>query len=252
MVSGAFAVLSVFIRQTNVVWIGFFFLLDYIDRFGLTISMKSIIRHCRDDLLYVLCFFLFMVFVFVNHGVSLAGKDMQPIGVVSLGNILFLFFLLFFILLPLHIYNFRIIAGMGKKILLVAGIMLGYVVIGMITFSNTHPWNQYPIFIRNVILTGVAGQSTAKFVYFLLGSITLGSLCVTRLNSKHTKLFSIVAFLSLIPYWLVEPRYAFVPLGLFLIWRVQQNLRIERILLIWFIMLSLLSMWGLFQYTLYL
>ena len=66
----------------------------------------------------------------------------------------------------------------------------------------------------------------------------------TRLQRPEFRLLYPFSVLCLLPSWLVETRYYFVPYSLFVLFRSEASPRVERTLLAWWLLLSAAMLYG--------
>lgn len=217
--SGVVALLSILARTNNIAWFAFLYVFIYYSNYGL--NWRAFPRSLRKTWFYWLGFGLFIVFVFMNEGVALTDQGMQPLENVHTGNIIYLLFLFVFLFLPLNLANIPKIMSLIRKQRWVAPAGLGFFLIYISTFQSTHPYNHsHPdYFLRNQLLINITDTLALKSVFFLPVAWSLLSLGVTRLREKSFYWLYPFTVLSLLPIWLIEPRYAFVPLSLFLLFK---------------------------------
>ncbi len=180
--------LSVCVRQNNIMWFGFLFFL-WLWHEATTIStyyrgsgrnllrfFSMLYQHIlrRKESLLTLAMFiigavLFAAFIWWNGGIAIGDKSSHPFPTFHLGNIYFLLFLTGFILLPLHVGNLSLIVKrkQGNGILLLA--LTAIFVIFMLTFANDHGYNQGldSAFLRNRILTYANANDLRRALFFI-------------------------------------------------------------------------------------
>jgi alpha-1,2-glucosyltransferase len=237
--SGIVAVLSILARTNNIVWFAFLYFFIYYTNYGL--NWRALPRSIRQTWVYWLGFGLFIVFVVTNEGVALTDQGMQPLENLHTGNVFYLLFLFAFLFLPLNLANIpkflRLIVD--KRWVVPAG--LGAFLIYLLTFQSTHPYNHsHPdYFLRNQLLINITDAVSLKSAFFLPVAWSLLSLGVTRLQQKRFYWLYPFTLLSLLPIWLIEPRYAFVPLSLFLLFREEGSSLVERTTLAIYVITSI-------------
>lgn len=238
--SGIVAVLSILVRTNNIAWFAFLYVFIYYRNYGL--DWRAFPRSLRQTWFYWLGFGLFIVFVVMNEGVALTDQGMQPLENVHTGNVFYLLFLFAYLFLPLNLANIpKFIGLMGEKRWVVpAG--LGAYLIYLLTFQSTHPYNHsHPdYFLRNQLLINVTDTVGLKSAFFLPVAWSLLSLGVTRLREKGFYWLYPFTLLSLLPIWLIEPRYAFVPLSLFLLFKEEGSPLVEGVTLAFYVITSIL------------
>jgi hypothetical protein len=109
------------------------------------------------------------------------------------------------------------------------------------TFTNDHPYNQATWFIRNMFLVFFSQNLFTKTLYFFGISLGLLSLSVTEFATKWGSLLFPVTFFYLLPFGLVEQRYYFIPIAVYLLVSKPVEKRIEYAQIVyWFILTFIL------------
>ena len=177
---------------------------------------------------YVVGLGLFVAFATWNAGIAMGDRAMHPFPTVHLGNIYFALFLLFFLLLPLHIANARRIVERGRPAVMMLA-LAGFLILFLATFRADHPYNQPELdwWLHNAVLTFLASSVWTKLSMFVPMAAALLSLSVTPLRERSHYLIYPFTVLALLPAWQIEPRYYLVALILFLLVRVQRSLLFE-------------------------
>jgi alpha-1,2-glucosyltransferase len=199
-------------------------------------------KSLRQTWIYGLGFGLIAAFLLLNGGIALTDKDMQPLGGVYSGNIFYLLFLFAFLFLPLNLANFPKIIRLAREQRWILPAGLGVFLVYLLTFQSTHPYNQTipEYFIRNQLLMTVTGSLGLKSAFFLPAAWALLSIGVTKLRAKNYYWLYPFTIFSLLPLWLIEPRYAFVPLGFFLLFKEEQPAVVEGLTVGLYVIVSLL------------
>ncbi len=245
------AFLSVSVRQNNIIWCVLFLLL-FLDqeyrstallwlknRWNMAIRKKSIVKTTqisawRSGLvigLYVVGFGLFGTFVWLNGGLAIGDKSAHPFPSLHIGNIVFLLMLLSVVLLPLHIANVRrLITAARQHALILLAVFFACFSLYLLFYHNDHGYNQdaHSVFLRNRILVFSVSSEFIRRVFFIPCFIALLSLGVTVLRKPAFYLLYPLTILYLLPSWLIEQRYYFIPLVLFLLFREERGKFFER------------------------
>jgi alpha-1,2-glucosyltransferase len=250
-----FAILSVCIRQTNIIWLFFLLLYVLIDQGYLDEFFLSIRRHASRITVtltgslakkswkewfwtfwvFGLGLILFAVFVKMNGGVAIGDKGAHPFPAFHLGNVYFLLFCFFCLFLPINIANLNRISEMiAKRKLLWLGIIIAFFIFYMLTFVNDHYNNQAGLsfFLRNKILVFYTKTEWHKAVFFLPILYATLSLCVMRFEKRFFYLLYPFTLAFIIPSWLIEQRYYLVPFAIFLAVRERYHWTVEYSLLV--------------------
>ncbi len=237
-------VASIAVRQNNILWLLFLFTFMFFQEYS-TINKESIKNHLKKSWLFLLGFIAFAIFLFINQGIAIGDKTGHP-GGIFFGNIYFLLFLFFFLLLPYNLANLKKIKEKIKEkpkiILLLLVILMFY----LFTFKNTHPYNQeaYNFFLRNQILNFFTSSLFLKILFFLPIAGSMLSLWTTKLPSKACYLMYPTTILYLLPSWLIEQRYYLIPFALFLALKERKSSAIEYFTILAYIALSLYFFYG--------
>ena len=104
--SALFGILSMAVRQNNIVWLFFIFLLLYVRRYGYNLKLNFFKEHLKNSWLFLIGFALFGIFLVLNKGIAIGDKEYHTLS-IYFGNIYLLLFLFFFLFLPLNISNFN-------------------------------------------------------------------------------------------------------------------------------------------------
>lgn len=235
---------AVLIRQTQIVWMGFAFLLPYVRANGWRLELSAIVAHCRRAWLFLPGFAAFAVFVVLNKGISLGDRSAHPAFEFRAGNVLFALFTVFVVFLPLHVANLPRVVQMIRArpwwLLVVAAV-------GVLFYCGTrfdHPYNRWDRFLRNKFLIRIVDNPAFAALFFVAVAVALLSLAATRLKDRSFYLLYPVAVLSLAPSWLIDPRYAIPALALFVLFRTRSSWLVESANLGWSAALSLLILDG--------
>jgi hypothetical protein len=169
-----------------------------------------------------------------------------PLGVccpwqVSILETSFIFYS-YFLFLPLNLANIPAIIRLIRGWRWMIPIGLAIFVIYLLTFQSTHPYNQTQptYFLRNQLLIVVTQTPALYGAIFIPIAWSLLSLGVTRLRQKNYFLLYLFTVLSLLPFWLIEPRYCFVPLGLFLLFKEERSFLVEGLTIAFYVIVCIL------------
>ncbi|MCY1078998.1 hypothetical protein [Archangium lansingense] len=231
--AAAVAILSVLVRQTNIICLVFVLGLAYLEDHGPTLSRERVVSFLRQHLLFVIGLAAFAVFVVVNGGVAVGDRSAHPLK-FTLGNVYLFLFLYFFLSLPTHLASLRsALASLGDKWVL--GLSLLLFGVFMLTFVNDHPYNQLNVeafrysddakyvgqapFLRNQLLHLATQSALSKILFFIPVLLSCLLLLKTKLVQPRFLLIFPLTLLILTPSWLIEQRYCLVPLALLLLAR---------------------------------
>jgi len=243
---GFAGLLSIAVRQNNVIWVAFVLALIYIRGYGWKPTFKNMRAHFRQCWSLYLAIVLFCIFVIINGGIAIGDKWAHPAFSFHPGNIYLLLFLFFFLFLPLNIHNLPKIYNLLRKHPVLLPLTIIATILCIATFVNDHPWNQaYALWwSRNRILVFADSLLLGKIIFFIPIAYTVLSLLVTKLYRAEYYLLYPFTILYLAPSWLIEPRYLFIPFVLFLLFKRRDSNLVEYGTTLMFFVLSLVIFWG--------
>jgi alpha-1,2-glucosyltransferase len=237
--AGAIGIMACLVRQDNIVWVGFMFLLmaiNLLGDMGTETSLRSFIADGRGARLfrllavsgatYLAAFVLFVVFVVINKGVAIGDREMHPSFVLHAANIYCLLFAFFFMFLPMNIANAPKIVKLMRRHRFAVLYMAGFFLLFMATFKIDHPYNRQrwaQWFLSNRILTFSRQSRLREVIFFLPIGYSVLSLLCTRLYAPQYYLIFPISMLQLGPEWLVDPRYYLLPCLLFLAFKEENS-----------------------------
>jgi len=243
--SGIAAILGVLVRQGNIFWLIFILLYGYLNE--KSEGKKSLARYAGEKWVFIagIAMLALLAPLIVSSQFAASEREMHPLGYAGLGNIFFLLAIFFFLFLPANIRS--ILEAINnhdycKKITL--ALLLAIFAAYMLTFSNTHPYNHNMFFLHNQILAAMTSSALAKALAFLPIALSLLAISRARLSIPNGKWFYVIAALSLIPAWMIEQRYAIVPLAFFIVLRKPESERSELLTLALFISASIIATAG--------
>jgi alpha-1,2-glucosyltransferase len=246
--------LSVIIRQNNIVWFGCFtiawLLTEYTPELhaawfatihlrwsDVVSSVKKITRSTKTKLTFlfvILCTLAFGIFVKINGGIAIGDQGSHPFPDVHTGNVFFMLALYSIFFLPMIVWQLPTIYRNLKEKKWLVPLIVGLFIFYMLTFWNTHGYNQdiHSVFLRNRILVLFTLTPAWKAVGFIAVVLAVLSLVATPLLSPWWLIYP-MAVAYLIPSWLIEQRYFFVPMVLFILFRKAQPMWMEWTLVIY-------------------
>jgi len=221
--AGLVGILSILVRTNNITWFAFLYVFIYYDTYGM--DLRQFIPSLRQTWVFWLGFGLFLAFLIWNGGIALGDRLAQPMNRLETGNVSFLLFVFAVLLLPLNLASlpgiWRLVVARRWALPLILVICLGL----FLAYHNTHPFNNvFPdYYLRNGFLMRLVSDLPLRAAFFALAAFSLLSLGATSLVQKRFYWLYPFTLLSLFPIWLIEPRYYFVPLSLFLLFRVERQ-----------------------------
>jgi alpha-1,2-glucosyltransferase len=239
--AGVAGLLACTVRQDNVIWVGFMFLLMAIElvhrlqtdsAFRLSSAKKKLRQFVRtlgaNGATFVVTFALFVAFVVINSGVALGDRAMHPSFVWHFSNIYCLLFTLFFMFFPMNIANAPKIGRLVLRHRFAPLCIIAFFVLYLATFTIDHPYNTQPWaqwFLSNRILSVFLRSEPMKVLFFLPVLYSVLSLFCTTLYGPEYYLIYPLTVLQLGPEWLVDPRYYLIPCMLLLAFK-EENSRV--------------------------
>jgi hypothetical protein len=234
------ALVSVLVRQSNILCLAFVLGLIYLEDHGPSLSRDRLGAALRQNVLFVLGLAGFAVFAVVNGGVTMGDQSAHPLQ-LSLGNVYLFLFLYFFLALPVNLAGLRrALARLADPRVLAAALLLYGVF--MLTFVNDHPYNQITVrtfkyisnppvghapFLRNELLHLATRSAVTRTVFFVPVLLSCLVLATTRLVQPRFLLLYPLLLALLTPSWLIEQRYSLVPLVLLLLARERRSPALE-------------------------
>jgi alpha-1,2-glucosyltransferase len=253
LIAGLVGIISCFVRQDNVIWVGFMFLVmascawrDW--------NARSAHDHRRgmfdaglvgtiaaNGVTYLLAFILFVAFVVVNGRVAVDQVGIEPAFALYPGNVWFLLFAFFFLFLPRNIANAASIGRLLRRHRLAVVYIAAFFALFMATFKVDHPYNIQPWaqwFLSNRILAFSQQSALHKVLFFLPVLYSVLSLLCTKLYAREYYLIYPLSVVFLMPHWNVDPRYHLLPLLLFLLFKEGDSRAVTRITGLMYVALS--------------
>ena len=255
---GLFFLLAALVRQNNILWAPLLFavLLSSnpfwkISATGPVSWLHQALRRLHDghalrSFLRLVVPFLLPVIAFAAF-VAVTGRasfnpDLaaaHPFPSFSLGNIFFTFFLFTALFLPLVFVRARAIVLLLRRpwVLL---LLVALFILFSVGFQVDHPANSEMGRLRDVVLLAAAAGGLNGFLFWLTGALAVLTMFVTPLARRSFAWIYPLSFLYLGGSWLIETRYAIVPLVFFLLLRKPNSWRVE---ILQFAFNALLLLW---------
>ncbi len=231
--AGVPAILSILVRQNNVIWVVFLSLLVFKKH-------KSLTQYFKKSWIYLIGIGSFSLFVIINKGTSIGdlNKTYQSASLHS-ENLFFFFLLTFFLFLPAIIASYKNILNLlSRKVVLL--IVIIFLIIYVVTFRGGHPWNNilFDYFLRNEVIRIINRDLLIKVVFFIPMAISLIYLLSIKLHNEVKPLLYPFIIIFLVFSWLVDPRYYIIPFSFLLILKIEESKKVEFITIIFYMILS--------------
>jgi alpha-1,2-glucosyltransferase len=246
---------AVLVRQTNVVWAVWIALvhLRAVDR---NVSAPPDAADRRWRLLgpaapYALLAAATVGFVLWHGGLALGDPAAHPPGALHAANVDFFLLVLLVCFLPLHLPALKRVAGslsaalrrrpwrerLVLSLLALAALAAGFLLFTW-SFEVSHPYNRFLGSLRNRALDFFTHGELGTLTLFTADVVALLALVGTRLTRPLAYALYPLSAAFLAAHWLVEQRYDFIPLALWLLYREEAPPWAERLQLVWGIALT--------------
>lgn len=248
--------LSLLIRQTNIIWVPLFWLVA-LHQENIVTLMRSALEQIlqrkklrrpleatpiKKTLGFIVPLGVFIGFFYINHGIAIGDAGAHQIGRLYPTQLYFLLVVLWIVLLPLHVVNLKKIKNIFLRFpwIFIALICIS-LAIYLNTFEVTHQYNVGPsrYFLRNWLLNLMKDYWPIKLIMFPLIAWAALSIGLIPLKSKSQYWLYPFAIGSLLIIPLIEQRYYIAPFVLLMIFRVPMSRPIELTLLGWLTLLSI-------------
>lgn len=243
ILAGTIGIAALLVRQTNVVWIVFFGLLQAIaiiraDDAPMT-PPRSRVLALAALWPYVLPVVVFAAYWAANGSISLSRSQVpaHPDFALHAGNLFFMLFLagvLFLPLMPSWLSRYVNAAFKNPLWLALPATMAGFF---FLTFRVEHSYNFIlpDYFLRNGLLIYVTGHRKAFIAFGFVVTIASCALSQIRWERQSFALLLPIGALFVSAFWLIEQRYYLIPFALLLAMRVTEAIEPERVLLLFWI-----------------
>jgi len=220
---------AICVRQNAILWLPLIAVVSLEGNILPHLFLGSLGSLLRRGYAFLLPIVFFCAFLLLNGSPSLNRSAVTPSVTFSLGNIFFALFLFAVLFLPLVLRQAPRMATILRERWRISMLLLVFFIIFIFGFDVTHPINQSAMQVRDLILRSVAGGGLPWMFFFLSTAIAFLTMLVTPLERPKFLLLYPVAFIVLSTTWMIETRYAIVPLVLFLLFRKSQSWRMEMI-----------------------
>ncbi len=235
-IAGLVLVASMLVRQTNVVWLCFCWLLIFYQEFGGIREFftqygqetkKKVWRLSIKTALFPIGIVMFFTFVYLNQGVAIGDAASHKIERIHFTQVYLWLFVVFLVLLPMHIYNLPKIVRFIKKypecLLIVS---MGFALY-FLTFWAEHGYNTIDFFLRNKFIIWLKANDFNKIIISFFMLFALLSLAVSPL--RHHKFYYLypIMVVCVIPHALVEQRYFMETIALLMLFLSFQNRKVQ-------------------------
>ncbi|UXY16177.1 Dol-P-Glc:Glc(2)Man(9)GlcNAc(2)-PP-Dol alpha-1,2-glucosyltransferase [Chitiniphilus purpureus] len=252
--SALVCLLSLTVRQNNVVWMAMIPMLCHLQAPGRVWDsqrLKTLARRCWAFILGGIGFAAFVVY---NGGVAVGDRWAHPASGIHSGNFYFLLLIYSILFLPAIIANLRntvdYIRNQSLAPIGLACLFLFY----LFTFNNTHPYNHLleHYFLRNWLLQLITSSAMMKIAFFLPMAIAFFDF-LARAKGRHDRLLlGLFGVLAVLPSWLIEQRYYIVPLALLMLYRDEEAPQVEAVTSLYYVTAAVALLYGIATYRCFL
>lgn len=209
--------LSIGIRQTNVLWIFFVYLYVLLEHLDGEVSKEKLLAFIKPSIGYAVCAIAFIVFVFINDGVAMGDKSMHPPFALSLGNPIFFLFSFSLLLFPYCMSKLKdvVTALEDSYYLWFVAICLFIVIFFNCNFD--HPYNQGNFVIRNMIFNKVEESVLVRLIFCAISTYGALVIITSKLKNASSYVLYPVFLLLISSSILVEVRYIIIGFVFFMI-----------------------------------
>lgn len=244
--SGTFATVSIFIRQNNILWVVFLNAILYLKDYGFSIDRKKISLLIVRSFTFFLGIVIFLFGIWVTKGVVVSeyAKSYIHLSWSLANNVYIALFLYGFLFLPEVLFRIKDVLRLVRKKPWVLAIIVGFFPIFLLSFVNDHPFNQAPWFLHNLVLLVFTQTLVYKIAMYAIISVSFLTIATTRLRERYYYLFYPFTILYLLPYWLVDVRYSFIPFMFFLLFREERGGKMVTATVLYFLFWCFVFVYG--------
>jgi alpha-1,2-glucosyltransferase len=246
--AGLFGLLSLLVRQNNIVWIGFIALLQALEIRARHPTREARLRASRSLIPHALNAVAFAGYWVWNGSISMSrvATEMHPDLTLHAGNLFFMLFLAGVFLSPLMVLWLpNYLRAVPSRPWLLA-IPVAFGALYAVAFVVDHVANLFGMdyYLRNFILVYVSEHRVASVGFGVTAVAAACALSQVRWQRTSFALLLPVSMVFVSFLWLIEQRYYLIPLALLLALRVLEDRRVERIMLGLWIPVALAFLYG--------
>lgn len=242
VLAGALGLLAFALRQTMIVWVAWLFL-QYIARERPWVAMVAPGRQRLAELVvFSVSGLAFVAFVLVNGGIAIGDSSSHPLGFYD-QNVLFFLVLAALLLAPSMFIGATSTWSMVRgRPLFWSTIALAAALWFQFGWHVDHPYNLLPYHLHNDVAMWLNDAAHRAFLTPLAvwGLLTM---CSLSRPDFQTISWAAATLITLVPSWMIEHRYAIVPLALWWLLRPAGSPAAERVQLAWLCILGACALW---------
>ncbi|MGD8911931.1 MAG: hypothetical protein PVJ68_04185 [Candidatus Thiodiazotropha sp.] len=237
--AAVFAFFAVFVRQPNLIWVGYCCLLILLDMDRPLLSKSTLSAYLEKVWPFILVILSFGVFVIWNGGVAVGDADQHQVS-LNISNFYFFLLVSFALFLPYNIARLGDVKDLlvNNKWLILLIIVMFFVY--METYEHPHKYNtkELSFYRHNLILYYSCDVYWLRILsYFAMAWMALSYYAAALVTKDRMPLMLLlpVTLLATVPLPLIEQRYYLVSLSLFLALRPPIPEKVTALTLIYYI-----------------
>jgi alpha-1,2-glucosyltransferase len=220
LMASIFAFFAVFIRQPNLIWVGYCCLLILFQADRPLLSNSFLAAYFRKVWPYFIVILLFGAFVFWNGGIAVGDTEQHKIS-LNISNFYFFLLVSFALFLPYNIARINDVKDLliANKWLFLLLIFMFFVY--MTTYEHPHKYNtkELSFYLHNLFLYYSCDVYWLRILsFFAMAWMALSYYAASKYGKDRKPLLLLlpVSLLSTVPLPLIEQRYYLVSLSLFI------------------------------------
>ena len=217
LTAGFIASVAVLVRQTNIAMPLLFVAMAWLERdrhLGLFAQVRALARTCWSSVLGLAAFGAFVLY---NGGVAIGDQSRHELG-IQVGNLYFALFLLPLTAAAPGLYELWRRRGALRSLLFAAALIASYLVYRYY-FKVEHEYNHQHHFLHNELLMRVVRHKRTLNLFFLPIALGLAIVWTSAWSRAAFRIWLPLSAAMMVPESLIEPRYALLPIALFMLMR---------------------------------
>lgn len=225
--AGLVASVAVLVRQTNIAMPLLFVALAWLERdrhLGLIAQARALLRTCWSSALGLAAFGAFVLY---NGGIAVGDQSRHALG-VQVGNLYFALFLVPLTAAAPGLFELWRRRTALRSWLFAATLVASYLVYRHY-FKVEHEYNHQHHFLHNELLMRVARHKRTLNLFFAPIALGLAIMWTSSWSRAAFRVWLLLAAAMMVPESLIEPRYALLPIALFMLMRKDSSPSAERL-----------------------
>jgi alpha-1,2-glucosyltransferase len=215
--AGVVASVAVLVRQTDIAMPLLFVAMAWLERdrhLPLLAQARALLRTCWSSLLGMAAF---AAFVLYNGGVAIGDQARHPLG-IQVGNLYFTLFLIPVVAAAPSLFELWRRRRALASLLFAAALVASYLVYRHY-FRVEHEYNLQHHFLHNDLLMWVVRHKRTRNLFFIPIALGLAIVWTSAWSRAAFRVWLPLSAAMLVPESLIEPRYALLPIALFMLMR---------------------------------